>query len=416
MTFTRLLGSGFAAVALPLLAANEPSAIPINLTGSLDLPGAPELRWRVQTESASPEGTETGQTLSATLNGDGVALTARLKLDGALRRGTWELPPTSVDLARWLNPVATRFFPHAPLGDFSIVGILQIGGTGSIAAGRIAGEGSIALVDANVSSVSRAMSVTGLSLQTVLSSLEPASSPERQSLVFREASVANVNARDGEILFTILDNKRVRIDRALMKVFGGTIELGPVVLDLEALAENPVEGLIKISNVGLAEIASLLPAVIAEAHGKLSGEIGVRWSSQNGFKLGNGSLRIERIESVEVRLTPKPGFLTDRSPERLTLLPAWTGPLARWFAPKNPAHETLRQIELGLMSLKVESLDAQIRPNGDAAGRTAHVLVSARPSQQSAVELVNFEINVSGPLDEVMKLGFGENVSISAGK
>ncbi len=198
-------------------------------------------------------------------------------------------------------------------------------------------------------------------------------------------------------------------------MLGGTVELRDERIPLESILAGEVSASLHLSQLSMRDISALLPDVIAEARGRVSGEIRVGWKPGEGFKLGNGRLQIERPESVEIRLTPQPGFLTSHTPERLTLLPSWTGALQKWFSLRNPAYETLRQIEMGLMSLQVETLSAEVHPAGDSMGRSATVRISARPAVASAVDRIDFEVNVSGPLDEVIKLGMNHKVSIRNG-
>jgi hypothetical protein len=93
-------------------------------------------------------------------------------------------------------------------------------------------------------------------------------------------------------------------------------------------------------------------------------------------------------------------------PERFALLPAWFGPFSRWFSPVNPGFADLVAIELGRTALQVESLDVRLTPEGDDRGRSARVLVKARPEVAgTSVGSVSFEIDVNGPLAYVLRLG-----------
>jgi hypothetical protein len=138
----------------------------------------------------------------------------------------------------------------------------------------------------------------------------------------------------------------------------------------------------------------------------------VSWSAAAGVTAGDGRLQIAPGEVASLRLSVAPGFLTSKVPRRLALLPAWLGPIARAFSPENPAYETLRAIETGEMRLELNSLDVGLQPEGDPAGRTARVILTARPAKTDVVESVRFEINVAGPLADVVRMGLEGRVNI----
>jgi hypothetical protein len=93
-------------------------------------------------------------------------------------------------------------------------------------------------------------------------------------------------------------------------------------------------------------------------------------------------------------------------PERFALLPAWFGPLSRWLSPVNPGFADLVAIEMGRTALAVDSLEVRLTPAGDSLGRSARVLVNARPEiAGTSVGPVTFEVGVRGPLAYVLRIG-----------
>ncbi len=158
----------------------------------------------------------------------------------------------------------------------------------------------------------------------------------------------------------------------------------------------------------------LVPASLAAARGRVNGDLRVAWSEESGFQVGEGKLRLDASEPTTLTLAASPGFLTSQVPARFVLLPAWLGPLSRWFSPPNPALATLSDIELGRIPLQVQSLEVDLSPDGDAVGRTASVSIRGRPvGDGGAVDLVTFQINVAGPLSEVLKLGLEQDFSVN---
>ncbi len=396
------------------VAADVDIVLPVASTsGTIELKGAPPLAWETQVDAVGSASRHRHR-IKATLQGSGFAVVAHVETDPSRQRGNWTLDPSVIALQSWLAPLARMFGVLDSLGDLAADGRLLVDGTGRIEEGRLTGSLRCRLEDGELISESRSVHLAGLHLSFDLDSFSPPVASRPQTLSFKEARFSDVIARNGEVTFYLTNNQEVRIERARLDVFGGAAELTGGLFPLKTLLAGEVSATVRIVHVSLAEIAALLPGVIAEARGRLSGEIGVGWSKE-GFRLGNGSLQIERLESVEVRLSPQPGFLTAHTPERIPL-PSWMGALGRRLSPKNPAYETLRQVEMGLMTLQVETLAVQVQPAGDAAGRSATVQLLARPAIASAVDKVEFEVNVFGPLDEVLKLGLGNSFSIKMGE
>jgi hypothetical protein len=127
----------------------------------------------------------------------------------------------------------------------------------------------------------------------------------------------------------------------------------------------------------------------------------------------DGSLAVAAGQPATVRLASSPGLLTGNSPPRIALLPASMGALSRWFSLENPAHGMLQRIELGQAPLAVENLRLQLYPDGAGGARSARVEVVARTTGVGdVVEKVTFTVNVSGPLDQVLRLGLDNRAKI----
>lgn len=390
------------------------SATASTLSGELQWGEAPRIRWSIElTSSQSAQPTQAA--LRSTVQAEGLSGDFQVTLDGVRPEGRWQSANTTLDLAQWFQPLVRQAGLGGRFSAYSASGTVSVTGAGTFRDSVVHGKVAISGDGLSLSGSSPEFFVEGIQLHAEVQELLPLRSGEKQQLSFKRAQISGVDLRDGVLLFTLLDNQRIRIDQLSLQVLGGSVRMGPTVLDFGGPPEQTIDAVATMENVSLTELARLLPEIIAEAHGRVSGEMSIRWSPKNGFKLGNGSLRLDRIEAVEIRLTPQPGFLTSRAPERLTLLPPSWGFLSRWFSPKNPARETLRQIEMGLMALEVEALNADVFPDGDGEGRTARLTILARPRESTLVKEVTFDVNVSGPLDQVLQLGLQNNVSIKAG-
>jgi hypothetical protein len=377
-----------------------------SMKGTVVWKGCPPVSWSVELPPAS-QAPWRGR---VAVTGQGIDVRGTFAYDIG-NTVTWELAAFSLDLSIWFKPLLARVAPEQSADDMVVRGTLAGSAQGKRTPTGLTGGGSIKWSDGVLSSVSRSFELTGLNLYVELNHLEPLSTAPGQRLQFEVARVSGVEITDGVVRFQIEHGKTVHVESAQIRALGGSLVAEPFAFAFSHQGIEAIKARVNASGVALTQVALLLPKVILEAQGKISGGVGLGWDSRTGFALGDGSLRIDRLESVEVRLFPQPGFLTDNVPVTLSLLPAWMGPLSRRMTIANPAHQVLRAIEMGEMPLVVDDLELRTRPEGDAAGRTAHVALSARPKVPGVVEAVDIEVNVSGPLDQVIRIGLENSIS-----
>ena len=399
-----------AALALGVAArAAEPMLPPLSgeLAGEvtpLMIPGLPPLRW----EAKLRQGATVAERI-VELSGKGEGIRARLELRlTALGEGTWRLVESEIDAAQWFARLAPKFFPT--LGHLSVAGTLALTGEGTLHEGKIAGRAQLELQNGSVQDAAKNWSVKGIALRGTLRQLPTLMTEGPVKVTFTEATLAGLIARDGALELGFGANDTVQVARATAAMLDGHVEVTPFAFPL---AKPVVQTDVHFRAIEIERLAALLPPVLADATGKISGRIALSWSAQDGLSPGSGRLQIDSGEAAILRLSPQPGFFTKRVPARLTLLPKSMGALSRMFSPVNPAYETLRAIEMGEMKLEVNSLDVGLRPEGDPSGRTARVVLTARPAAEgTAVKSVRFEINVAGPLADLVRLGLQGKIDI----
>ena len=181
-----------------------------------------------------------------------------------------------------------------------------------------------------------------------------------------------------------------------------TVALFPPVLDFT----------VHVDRVGLQDLVALVPASLAEARGRLDGAVRLGWSKAAGVHIGAVGFTLHADEAATLRLAPTPGLITGNVPERFVLLPSLPGPLANWFAPRNPIYGDVSEIELGHTPLAIESFNLQLTPKGDAQGRNAVLQISARPDKTGAlVKRVVFDIDLTGSLSRLLNRNVGGRAS-----
>jgi hypothetical protein len=372
------------------------------------LPGAPGLHWRAVLRPGA-NGTREGE---VEIEGVGTSLRAHVTV-GAAGVGSWELAGSELDAATWF-PVLGNFIGSLADG-VTATGRVELSGRGEWDASGVNGTVEVAWRDALLRSEAGGWSLAGVTLQAALeidSAKGLVKTRGPAELAVGTVTTRRFGARNLAMRAELKEDRSLAVSEARGEIAGGEVTLDPFVL---SLTPPVIDVHVRINHVGLQDVAALVPAGLADARGRVSGNVRMSWSAANGFELGAGRLRLDRDETAAVRLASSPGLLTSHVPERFNLLPSWTGPLAKWFRPKDPAYPEMQAIELGKKELRVESLDLQLTPEGDALGRTATVRIVAKPEiADSMVKQVTFDINVAGPLAAVLKLGMQRSFSVEA--
>ncbi len=365
-----------------------------------------ELRWKIT--AGSPASSPGRRIIILEAEGHGFVLRARAELDAATLDGAWRIESAHADLASLLPRLAARL--PAAFAGLTAEGRVEITGEGGFRAGKPDGRAAFHLDNATASNPARGWSIEGLAVHAELAPLSTPSTGAAapQTLSFTRLEAGGIEIRDGRAVFALAPGGLLRLESFRAEGLGGVLAIAPFTLDL---ARPSASIRVEVAGIDSAQLASRLPAAVSEARGRLSGDLELRWDPRAGLGFGDGHLRLQETEPASIRLSPAPGFFTARVPEKIELL---GGPLRRLFTIRNPAFDTLKKIELGEMPLAIESIEASFEPSGDAEGRTARVVIAARPTApDSAVKIVRFNIRVSGPLSQVIRFGLDDTLSFS---
>jgi len=202
---------------------------------------------------------------------------------------------------------------------------------------------------------------------------------------------------------------------AEFNALGGRVALRPFEINLGNAEAISVGVTAELRGLALDQLARFVPEAVREASGRVGGEVRLSWSEAGGLQVGSGALLIEPDAHAQLRLTAMPGFLTQRTTPRFFWLPARLGRVARWLSLENPAYATLAEIEEGAQPLHVEALHVALYPDGPEGPRSAAVSLLARPLSGAVVKQLRFDINVSGPLDQVLRIGASDAIRLNFG-
>lgn len=382
-----------------------------DLSGRLNLrqlPSAPPLAWHVQTEP-SPPGLRGGATISAP--GLDLRLDLRATRSGAVH---WRVTEGAIDLGTWWPHLAgLPALKGAVPADLNLTGTLAVTGEGDWTDAGLTGGLAVKISGATAGSVAQDWSVPDVDLAAEVALAPDGVWLRSVQVKAPAATVGGVSLARIALAATGDRSNRLRVTDASVAAFGGDIRLQPFGVDLTHPA---VVATAELANVALSDLAALMPQALSEAQGRVSGTVSVRWNADLGVQPSAGSLHIVSGSRATLRLAASPGFLTGNMPQRIVWLPDWLGGVARWLSLENPAYDTLRRIELGQLPLAVDDLRVELYPDGPDGDRSAVVAVTARPaSAGTVVDVVTFDVNVAGPLNQVLRLGTDQRVKLQVG-
>lgn len=387
MSLPRFLCLWLAAAALAAAADWRLPLAAGTVTGELSPFGAegPRLRWRIDVRAPS----EAVRALAFAIEGEGLALRGRAEVDAATRDGTWALDESTAEASPWFALLAPRLGPAA--AGLEAAGRLTLAGGGTLAAGVPAGRVQARLSGGGLRSAADDWELRDIAAEGNFD-LEG-----RGDLAVEVAAVRYGlwTMRDGRVGLTLGAQGTASVTRVRIEGLGGSIELDPFTF---AWARPEAALTLRLGGLALQELVALLPAALAEARGRVDGQVALHWDAAGGFTIGAGWIGLAGDEGASVRLAAMPGLITAQIPE------------------SNPAYAPLQRVELGRTPLNVQVLRAEFFPQGDGRGRTASVRLQAEPADPGLKAPVVIDINVAGPLDQLIRLGMDERVRFGGGR
>ena len=377
-----------------------------NASGVLNTPDVPDIHWRAVSQPAA----EGRQSFAVAASADGLTATATVTVDPQTGAGTWELRDASLDLAVWLPVLAARL-NHDMSKAITMTGRLQLTGHGVLPpGGQPDGELTATLREATLTEAGSGLTVEGLGADFHLAGLAPLNAPGEQVITFKEARVAGLTLHAGRIVVALPQVAELQVKAAGLELLGGRVELEPLTL---AVNHPVAEVRTRFAQIDFAEVLPFLAkAGLSEATGRLDGQMALQLAGRDGLVAVDASFAGSPAGPTPViRLTPVPGLLTGHMPERLPLLPPWTGPLRQWTALLNPVFAPLQDIELGKTSLHVDSLRLHLDPQNGQIGHRLRLQLAAQPVERSLVPKVTFDLNVDGPLQELLQMNRDKKLS-----
>lgn len=169
---------------------------------------------------------------------------------------------------------------------------------------------------------------------------------------------------------------------------------GEVGVEAFAWAANRPELDVALTVAGLdvEQVLALVQGVPARASGRVNGRIPLRFDGRKVL-LGTGWLELSPEVPAEVQLQAE-GLLTGGAD------------------PKSPRYAVLKKIETGLLRLRVNRLRLDVRPPNALPGRSATLHIEGAPVDPAVKAPVTLDLNVNGPIEQLINLGLDRRTSV----
>ncbi len=340
------------------------------------LPGAPPLGWKVRVTTPRPR----ERAVVFSIESRGLAVAGEAVLDPA-GEGTWRITAARIDLAEWFGWLAPRWAPEAQT--VALTGELAMEGQGAWRQGALTGRVTVAVRDGSVDDIRHKLRLDGVSLDLAVDSFAPRRVPPGQVLSWTSGRYDVLPLGPGRIVFGVTGDK-VELSSATIALMDGQLDVGALRFNL---ATPEFEFTARVRRIELAELLRFLPPVLREARGRMEGNVTLRRDSR-GVAVDEGRFALEPGGAAELRLSPGLTQIAEGMPE-----------IVRMHYPG------LVRLESGGVPLKAHELEIRLTPGGDAEGRTARVHIAGGPEDPSLRAPVVLDINVRGPLGELVRMG-----------
>lgn len=364
--------------------AAEPRALLLPLlTGQLEgdfrpltIEGAPTVHWQVALRPM-PNG---GRALEARIEGPGTRLVVEIESDLA-GNGRWRVSGAEIDLATW-SAAATAFLGEE-FRESSASGTVSVEGEGTLREGVPDGRARLSIRDGRVDDKGHRVVIEGISLDFELVDIGRRRSAPRQSLTWERGNYETLSFGLGHVEFS-LDGTKAHVSEASVEIFGGEVVVGSFDFSTERREASVIA---RIVGLDVSRMLPYLPAVLASARGRVDGSVTLH-RTRAGLQIGTGNLALRSGETAELRLAPKPGLISTSLPD--AVLKMYPG---------------LGEIETGEVPLRADQLEIMFTPGGDSQGRSATIRVVGGPADPRLRAPVDLNINIRGPLEQLIKFG-----------
>lgn len=340
----------------------------------------PRLRWQLEAERPG----ESSRRFFWRIEGEAGLAHGELVANLTTGEYAWRIEEGVIPVSAWITAVADRF-GGLPAG-MEAAGILRVAGEGILVDGTPKGTVRLQWSEGVLRHGPDNWELSGIAAGGTFD----LAGVGDLTVTIDALRYGAVTLQSGQLGVRVGEGLVAEISGLQVRGLGGDISVAPFSVPL---AKPAAAVSVRLTDLALTELVNLLPSSLSEARGRVNGEFEAQWTAADGLQLGAGWVGLSEGANATLRLVPLPGLITGQLPNN------------------NPAYAPLQRVELGETALNVSLLRAVFTPQGDADGRTATVRLQAEPVDPQLKAPLIIDINVAGPLDQLIKMGMDGRIS-----
>jgi hypothetical protein len=333
-----------------------------------------------------------GVAIDTHISGPGLIAAGHGEYNAATRSIDFAIPEVRMELDSWSDFV-TGLVP-ADLSGWRVGGTVTMSASGRMVDGALAGSAALHLRNGTLHNEQKNVFLDGIETDVAVPDLARMASAPGESLRLVRAGIGTVTLQGGSASYQIVSPAEVRVTGATVGAFGGKLSLEPFSFNpgTTNYAANVVA-----DGVHIEDVLALFPGAPLKATGVMDGRVPMSYGNA-GLQFGQGWIGLKAGQTTLV-LFNSAGLLT------------------RSMSPKSPAYATVQRIETGKTPLKVEELRVDLHPAAALEGRSAEIHIVGRPQDaDTQLGTVTLDVNVNGPLEELINWGLQTDISLSTGR
>lgn len=360
----------------------------VSVDGTLTVQAAGQRDETVTVKFAARRTTRTKWSGTVETTAQGFVLRIEGDYDHSKHAVHWRVPQAELNLDHWQGFISRVVV--LPGGKWELAGQLTGTAQGAYADGKLMLAGEVKLRDGRFGFPARGFEAQGVTADFKFTDLDKfISEPGKVHVAEMRAGEIHAANVDLEMAFDTVE--RVAVQHASLEAFGGRLAAEPFKIFPRL---NEFEATLLVDNVAVEELLALAKDTPAKASGRMDGRLPIRVDG-NGLRLGTGWLELRRGVYAEVQFNA-------------------SGLLTRGVSTASPQYVVLRKIEAGLLRLRLSQLRLDVRPPNVPLGRSAIVHVSGEPTDPEVKAPVTLDLNVNGPIESLLNLGFDNRVRFDA--
>ncbi len=327
---------------------------------------------------------------TAQLTADGLSFRGEGSYDFDGKKLVFRVGADAIDLKVWQDFV--RQLVVIPEGPWDLGGTLNGSAKGVYEKKQLAASAQVSLRDGRMRGSKRDITAEGIEADFTFTNLSQFKS-EPGTLTVRQLTIGGFVLENLDAALAIVSTDCLDVSRVSVELLGGKLSAEPFKL---YPTQREIEATVVADGLDVEKIMAMSKDVPADATGRVDGRVPLRLD-ENGVRFGTGWLQLKPGVHAEVQLKA-------------------AGLLTSGVSPKSPSYVVLKKVESGLLRLRVGEMRLDIRPPDAPAGRTAQLHLTGEPMDPEVKAPVTLDLNVNGPIEQLLNFGMKNQISVGAGK